>query len=109
MTITPDPIDAWQNAPLSRDLPTEPVRTVRERFLEAVCANADYEAAHAAEAAWQLILDAWRVIEVADARGEMTAQRACVEREVWYAALRVAIFRAEQSDAPELAETEVQS
>jgi hypothetical protein len=73
-------------------------RDPRERFL-AACTERSARPITAANKAWSLIVDAWRVIEVADARAG-SGQRAAVEREVWMAALRVAIFRAEHPEAP---------
>lgn len=109
MSTVPDPIDAWQNAPLARDLPTVPPvtagsyrgilpRTLRERFID-TC-TADGGSTDAAEQAWQLMLDAWRVIEVADARAGN--REIAPDRLTWLAALNVAIFRAEHPEAPEL-------
>jgi len=72
----------------------EPPRDLRERFIEAVFL--DHGARPVAEAAWQLIMDAWRVIDVASARGDCPPNP---NREEWYAALRVAIFRAEHPEA----------
>jgi hypothetical protein len=88
---------------ISTDLPPvpegwvrdEPPRDLRERFLGSVVQSTEYENG-AAERAWSLILDAWRVIDVASARADRPANPC---REEWMAALRVAIFRAEHAEA----------
>lgn len=70
--------------------PTEPrpaQPTLREQFVGVLADTVDYPVP---DAAWRLVLDAWRVIEVASARGDVPAT--CT-REEWMAALRVAIFR----------------
>lgn len=65
--------------------------TLAQRFHETVAGAGPRDGrVTAAEAAWQLVLDAWRVIEVASARGDVPAR---CNREEWMAALRVAIFR----------------
>lgn len=69
------------------------MRDLHERFIETVSAAVDVVTA---ESAWQLILDAWRVIEVASARADRPATPS---RDEWDAALRVAIFRAEHPEA----------
>jgi len=61
--------------------------TVRRRFLECVSGSVDYPTA---DAAWRLVLDAWRVIDVASARASVPANPT---REEWMAALRIATFR----------------
>lgn len=78
-----------------------PPRTLAQRFTETCMPpGADYPRADDVTArAWQLVLDAWRVIEVASARGDVPAR---CNREEWMAALRVAIFRADHPDAPEV-------
>jgi hypothetical protein len=66
---------------------------IRERFIDAVMelSITDDEGV----TAWNLITDAWRVIEVASARGDCPP---CPNREEWLAALRVAIFRAKHPE-----------
>lgn len=51
-----------------------------------------------AEAAWRLVLDAWRVVEVASARAGAPATP---NRDEWMAALRVAVFRANYRTEPD--------
>src|SRR5688572_2406934 len=89
MTVpTPPPVpEGWH-----RD---EPPRDLRERFIDTLSKTWAEHEGHA-NAAWQLILDAWRVIEVASARGACSAPPS---RYAWMAALRVAIFRADHPAA----------
>ena len=79
---------------MSNPLPTDlqDGYTVGQRFREAVSPGYGVRA----EAAWQLILDTWRVIEVASARAGAPATPT---REEWMAALRIAASRAELSSA----------
>lgn len=74
-------------------LPEIPERTIREVFTETVCGHAEYEVPLAADLAWQLVLDAWRVIDVASARASVPA---APTRDEWMAALRLAAFRVER-------------
>lgn len=71
-----------------------PPRELRERFADAVMNLSVTQ--DEGITAWQLILDTWRVIEVASARGDCPANP---NREEWMAALRVAIFRADHPGA----------
>ena len=73
---------------MSNPLPTDlqDGYTVGQRFREAVSPGYGVRA----EAAWQLILDTWRVIEVASARAGAPATPT---REEWMAALRIAASR----------------
>lgn len=64
--------------------------TLRQRFIEVAVTNDVGDCA--ADAAWHLVLDAWRVIEVASARADVPATPS---RDEWMAALRVAISRAD--------------
>lgn len=68
---------------------TAPPRDLRERFIESVL---DRNEATTAEHAWSILEETWRVIETADA---LAARHHPLTREEWFAALRVAIFRAE--------------
>lgn len=77
-------------------LPEVPERNVREVFTETACNVDEREVPHAAERAWQLVLDTWRVIEVASARASVPATPT---RDEWMAALRLASFRLDH-DAP---------
>jgi hypothetical protein len=61
--------------------------TARQRFTETVRGSVDYPTA---DAAWRIVLDAWRVIEVASARADVPP---VPTREEWMAALRIATFR----------------
>ena len=72
-----------------------PPRDLRQRFIDTLSKTWAEHEGHA-DAAWQLILDAWRVIDVASARGDCPPNP---NREEWFAALRVAIFRAEHPTA----------
>ena len=82
---------------ISTDLPPvpegwvrdEPPRDLRERFLGSVVQSTEYENG-AAERAWQLVLDTWRVIDVASARASVPPTP---NRDEWMAALRLAAFR----------------
>lgn len=71
-------------------------RDLRQRFNDTVRARARRTDELLADVAWQLLLDAWRVIEVASARADRPATPS---RDEWFAALRVAIFRAEYPEA----------
>lgn len=71
-----------------------PPRTLREIFVETV-AGSHYPAP---DAAWRLILDAWRVIEVASTRADVPVTPS---RDEWYAALHVALFRLNYSAGPQ--------
>jgi hypothetical protein len=70
-------------------VPEIPERTVREVFTESVVESTEYENG-AAERAWQLVLDTWRVIDVASARASVPPTP---NRDEWMAALRLAAFR----------------
>jgi len=83
-TTPPVPIGWYRDAP---------ARGQRERFVDTVCGSVDFTTG---EAAWRLILDAWRVVEVASARA---SRPATPNREEWFAALQVAVFRAEHPEA----------
>ena len=72
-------------------------RDLRERFLDVVIASDELATEPAADAAWQLIMDTWRIAEVASARDAAPANP---NREEWMAALRLAIFRAEHPECP---------
>ena len=63
--------------------------TLRQRFTDVIADSVEYPPA---DMAWRLVLDAWRVIEVASARAGTPATP---NRDEWNAALRVAIFRAD--------------
>lgn len=73
-------------------VPEIPERTIREVFTETVIESTEYENG-AAERAWQLVLDTWRVIDVASARASVPA---APTRDEWMAALRLAAFRVER-------------
>ncbi len=77
------------------EIPAVPDRSIREVFTTAVVDSTEYENG-AAERAWQLVLDAWRVIDVASARANVPPTP---NRDEWMAALRLASFRLDH-DAP---------
>jgi hypothetical protein len=85
LDTTPPVPDGWY-----RDAPA---RGQRERFVDTVCGSVDFTTG---EAAWRLILDAWRVVEVASARADRPATP---NREEWFAALQVAVFRVDHPEA----------
>lgn len=69
------------------EIPAVPDRTIREVFTSTVSGSVDYPTA---DAAWRLVLDAWRVIDVASARASVPPTPT---RDEWMAALRLASFR----------------
>jgi hypothetical protein len=71
------------------DSPAATFKTVRQHFLDTASAAVEMPTA---DLAWRLVLDTWRVIEVASARAGVSP---IVNRDEWMAALRIAIFRAE--------------
>lgn len=74
-----------------------PPRPLGRLFADVVSGTVDpsRERRTTAEAAWQLVLDTWRVVEVASARALVPAT---CNRDEWMAALRLAIFRADHAE-----------